>query len=204
MCFYSKQSKTAIELENRFKVKLNSNFILEPKEYIKGFDFPITAVISDENINEISGYKWGLIPSWAKDKSIQQYTLNAKIETIATKPSYKGSINKRCLVISNGFYEWKWLDEKGKLKQRYLIQTKENEIFTFAGIWSDWVDNQTGEIIKSYSIITTNANELMSEIHNSKKRMPLILTKENELEWLNGININEFKEVNIDLVANPF
>ena len=134
----------------------------------------------------------GLIPFWAKDDSIKQYTLNAKIETLNEKPAFKNSVKNRCLVIADGFYEWKWLDEKGRKKQKYLITLPDSDLFAFAGIWSEWQNKSTGEIINSYSIITTEANELMAEIHNSKKRMPVILTKKNEKDWLGGEEINDF------------
>jgi putative SOS response-associated peptidase YedK len=75
-----------------------------------------------------------LIPAWAKDKTIQQYTLNAKIETLNEKPSFKNNIKNRCLVIADGYYEWQWLDPKGKNKQKYLITLTSEEPFAFAGI----------------------------------------------------------------------
>ncbi len=77
-----------------------------------------------------------------------------------------------------------------------------DEAFAFAGIWSEWVDKETGEMIATYSILTTQANELMSEIHNNKKRMPVILTPQNERDWLNGKSINDFMKCNLDLIAN--
>lgn len=75
----------------------------------------------------ITHYIWGLIPAWAKDEEIQKYTLNAKIETVNEKPSFKNSVNKRCLVITNGYFEWQWLDPKGKNKQKYEIGLR-NEV----------------------------------------------------------------------------
>ena len=151
----------------------------------------------------IQPFTWGLIPFWSKDNTIQQYTLNAKIETLAEKPSFKHSINKRCLVIADGFYEWQWLDPKGKNKQKYIITLPDNGLFAFGGIWSEWVNKATGEIINTYSIVTTQANELMCEIHNSKKRMPVILTPEFEQAWLGGTNTKEFEQIEIELFAQP-
>jgi putative SOS response-associated peptidase YedK len=96
------------------------------------------------------------------------------------------STSKRCLVLADGFYEWKWLDPKGKSKQKYLLTLPDNKAFAFAGLWNTWTNRNTGETLNTYTIITTAANELMSEIHNTKKRMPVILNPEAEKNWLDG------------------
>lgn len=197
MCFFSKISKTAQEVENRFNAKFDNQQDFKPSVY-NGFQFPKTPVITNVDLNRIQLFQWGLIPSWAKDDSIKKYTLNAKIETLKEKPSFKNSINKRCLVISDGFFEWQWLDEKGTQKKRYLVTLPNKELFAFAGLWSEWTTKQSNEKIYSYTIITTEANELMSKIHNSKKRMPVILALENEKDWLNG---NELIMQNDRLIA---
>lgn len=106
MCFHSKQTKSALKVERRFKAKIDDLAIFRPQENINGFTFPKTPIITDEKSNSIQHYHWGLIPSWSKDEDIQKLTLNARIETIEEKPAFKNSINKRCLVIANGFYEW--------------------------------------------------------------------------------------------------
>ena len=115
-----------------------------------------------------------------------------------TKASFRSSLNNRCLVLSDGFYEWQWLDDKGKQKLKFLITRPNEEAFAFAGLWNDWVDKSTGEIIKTYTIITTAANELMAKIHNNKKRMPFILSNEIEEAWLQG---EELKFQDLELVA---
>lgn len=201
MCFFSKQTKTAVELENRFNAKIENGQIFRENPYINGFSFPRTPIIANNKISMIQHYQWGLIPSWAKDDSIKKFTLNARIETLKEKPSFRNSINNRCLIIADGYYEWQWLDPKGKKKQQYLITLPNDELFAFAGIWAEWVNKETGEIIKSYSIITTEANQLMREIHNSKKRMPVILTKNNENDWLTDKPVEDFKKVDIELKA---
>lgn len=197
MCFFSKISKTAQEIENRFNAKFENYQDFKPSFY-NGFQFPYTPVITNIEQDKIKLFQWGLIPSWAKDDSIKKFTLNAKIETLNEKPSFKNSLNKRCLVISDGFFEWQWLDEKGKQKQRYLLTLPNKELFAFAGLWSEWTNKQNGEKIYSYTIITTEANELMSKIHNSKKRMPVILDFNHEKNWLNG---NELIMQNDRLIA---
>lgn len=203
MCFHSKQSKDAQAVEKRFKAKIEKVELFKSVEHYNGFSYPKTPVIIDKEQESIKHFQWGLIPSWSKDTTIQKFTLNAKIETLAEKPSFKNSINKRCLIIADGFYEWQWLDKSGKQKQKYLITKPNNELFAFAGIYSNWVDKSTGEIINTYSILTTQANSLMSEIHNTQKRMPVILKTEDELNYLNGTNISDFGfPYEVELIAN--
>lgn len=202
MCFHSKQTKLALEVESRFKAKIDKLSEFKPQAHINGFDYPKTPIITDEAPEIITHYNWGLIPEWAKDDEIRRYTLNAKIETLSEKPSFRNSVNKRCLVIANGFYEWQWLDTKGKNKQKYEIALPNEELFAFAGIYSHWVNTNTGEIINTYSIITTEANPLMAEIHNTKKRMPVILKREDEQKWLEHAPVSNFAfPYQVDLVA---
>ncbi len=201
MCFHTKQTKSIQELEQRFKAKFVSESDLVRSETINGFSFPKTPVIINQQPDLIQGLNWGLIPFWAKNKDIKSYTLNAKVETLTEKPSFKNSINKRCLVIVDGFYEWKWLDSKGKNKQKYLIEIYNHESFAFGGIWSEWIDESTGEILKTYSIVTTKAKGIMEEIHNAKKRMPIILNPEKEQKWLENADFSEFIELEVSLIA---
>lgn len=186
MCFHSKQSKKAQELKTRFKAKFPQEENYSPKSNLNGFEHPLTPVITSEAPDEIQMYQWGLIPYWAKDTSIQNNTLNAKIETLSEKASFKSIVTQRCLVLVDGFYEWQWHDSKGKNKEKYLMTLKDNEAFTFAGLWSRWTNPINQQIVNSYTIITTEADELMARIHNSKKRMPIILTEETEKLWLQG------------------
>lgn len=192
MCFHSKQTKLALEVETRFKAKIDKLSEFKPQAHINGFDYPKTPIITDEAPQIITHYNWGLIPEWAKDDDIKRFTLNAKIETLEEKPSFRDSVNKRCLVIANGFYEWQWLDTKGKNKIKYELTIGNEDLFAFAGIYSHWVDKATGEIINSYSILTTESSPLMAEIHNTKKRMPVILKKEDEAKWLAHAPVSNF------------
>jgi putative SOS response-associated peptidase YedK len=192
MCFHSKQTKLALEVENRFKAEIKDIQNFKPSANINGFNFPKTPVIIDNKPNEIIHYNWGLIPTWSKDEDIRKMTLNAKIETVDEKPSFRNSVNKSCLVIANGFYEWQWLDSKGKNKNKFEIGIGNDELFAFAGIYSEWVDKTTGEIRNTYAILTTEANPLMAEIHNTKKRMPVILKQEDESNWLKKESISNF------------
>jgi putative SOS response-associated peptidase YedK len=201
MCFHSKQSKDAQALKARFNAEMVENGIYTPTEYYNGFDYPKTPIITNKTPDKIHLYHWGLLPSWAKDLSFRLNTLNAKIETVHEKPSFKESILRRCLVLVDGFYEWQWLDSKGNRKQKYLLSMPNGEAFAMAGLYNEFVDRSTGEIIPTYTILTTEANKLMAEIHNTKKRMPVILTPENEGLWLANSPIPEFIKPEIELQA---
>ena len=124
--------------------------------------------------------RWGLIPSWAKDASIGNRMINARGETAAQKPSFRtGLQRRRCLVLADGFYEWQ---KVGKGKRPMRIALKSREPFAFAGIWETW-RNGDAEPIRSCTIITTEANDLLRPIH---ERMPVILPRELEEFWLDG------------------
>ena len=128
---------------------------------------------------ELVTVRWGLVPFWAKDLKIGAKMINAKAETVAEKPAFRdGYRRKRCLVLADGFYEWKKI-EGGK--QPYLIRLKTAEPLAFAGLWADWKDKDSGERIESCTIITTEPNALMATIHN---RMPAILPPDAYDLWL--------------------
>ena len=203
MCFHTQLNAALPKIEKRFTATMEQPSLFQPQNHINGFAFPQTPVIIDESPEIITHYHWGLIPAWAKEESIRSYTLNAKIETLSEKPSFKNSVHKRCLVLANGFYEWQWLDPKGKHKQQYLIGLPQQELFAFAGLYSQWVDTSTGEIRNTYTLLTTEANALMSEIHNTKKRMPVVLQREDENKWLDHEPIANFAfPYGVDLVAS--
>jgi len=142
-------------------------------------------------------YKWGLIPRWAKDPKIGYKMINARAETLWEKPSFKESAkSQRCLVWADGFYEWK---KEGSGKQAYWIGLKGKGLFSMAGISSIWVD-ATGEEIRSFSIITTEPNQLMENIHD---RMPVILPKAQREKWLDTEQAqSKLQEMLIPLDAN--
>lgn len=202
MCYHTIQTKLALQIENRFNAQIENKQEFAPHEHVNGFEFPKTPIITNENPEIIAHYNWGLIPHWAKNDEIKAWTLNAKIETAAEKPSFRDVIIQRCLVIANGFYEWQWLDSAGKNKVKYEIKIDNNELFAFAGLYSHWRDNITGEVKNTYTIVTTEANELMAKIHNIKKRMPVILSPEDESKWLGQAALKEFAfPYTVNLVA---
>ena len=135
-------------------------------------------VIPQKDSRQIYLFRWGLIPFWAKDISIGYKMINARSETITEKSSYKSPFQKsRCLVLADSFYEWKG---KGKTKQPFRILMRSRQPFYFAGLYSEWKSPE-GNLIPSYTIITTEPNELVASIHN---RMPVILAKDAALTWL--------------------
>jgi len=122
--------------------------------------------------------KWGLVPFWAKEKSIGSRLINARAESVAEKPAFRAAFKyRRCLVPANGFYEWKKLKAR---KQPYLISAGDEGLIAFAGLWEHW-ESPEGEIIESFTILTTDANEAVSDIHD---RMPVILPEEDHDVWL--------------------
>lgn len=203
MCFHTKQSKDAQSLQKRFKAKLKEP-ALETQltaSHFNGFEFPKTPLITNIESDTIQLFEWGLIPSWANTDLNRNLTLNARIETLDDKPSFKHHQTHRCLVLADGFYEWKWLDKSGKYKEKYEIGIAQNDLFAFAGIWSEWIAHDTGERKKTYAIVTTEAKGIMREIHNTKLRMPVILQHEQESLWLSGHDRNYFKDTQVDFRA---
>lgn len=199
MCFFMQISKDATELKHRFQASFEEEGYYKPSIY-NGFQFPYTPVITNKDPGRIELFQWGLIPPWAKNDEIQKSTLNARMETIFEKPSFKYVVQNRCLIIADAFFEWQWLDPKGKEKQKFKICLPEERIFTFGGLFNRWVDPQSGEIKNCYTILTTEADPFMSIIHNSKKRMPFILNPEQGIQWLGSGGI---KAPSMELVAIP-
>ena len=136
-------------------------------------------VINNTGQREVVQMRWGLIPKWATDEWIGNRMINARSETLAEKPAFRGALKKRrCLIPADGFYEWKKLDDR---KQPVRIVLKSREPFAFAGLWEVW-RSLGGQEILSCTIVTTTANELLKEVH---ERMPVILAREAEDIWLN-------------------
>jgi len=135
-------------------------------------------VVNDDGTRHLTHMRWGLIPSWAKDPAIGNRMINARAETVATKPAFRAALRKRrCLIPADGFYEW---TPVGRRKQPVYIALKRQELFAFAGLWEAWTSPE-GEEIRSCTIITTEANDLLKPIHD---RMPVILRQEAEATWL--------------------
>ena len=136
------------------------------------------AVILKDDTRKLGLLKWGLIPGWAKDPKIGNRMINARAETLAEKPSFKHPLRrKRCLIVADGFYEWR---KEGKQKIPMYIFLKDQKPFVFAGLWDTWTSPE-GKKVSTCTIITTEPNKFMEKIHN---RMPVILPKEHIDLWL--------------------
>ena len=193
MCYHNSLTADKDQLELNYKAEFKENADWKPIYHSSGFGSRLWPIITNEESNVINLFSWALVPHWSTAEDIKNgkfkvNTLNAKGETIFEKPSFRDSILKRrCLVPSTGFFEWQHRGEgKSAEKIPHYIQVRDQQIFSMAGIWSRWADRSgSGVSINSFSIITTEATGIMAEIHNSKKRMPVILSKEQEQLWLN-------------------
>lgn len=126
---------------------------------------------------EFAFLRWGLIPSWADDPKTGYRMINARAETVATKPSFRHAFReRRCLILADGFYEWQKTNDK---KQPYFMRMKDDRPFAFAGLWECWKGG--GDEVESCTIIVTEANELLESIHD---RMPVIVSPEDYDLWL--------------------
>jgi putative SOS response-associated peptidase YedK len=155
-----------------------------PQKFAPRFNIAPTQpvlVIPNDDQNTADFFVWGLIPMWAKDPSIGNRMINARAETLEEKPAFRSSLKyKRCLILADGFYEWKGSEGK-KVKTPFFIHMKDRRPFAFAGLWDSW-NSPDGSLVKSCTIITTEPNELTGIIHN---RMPVILHSRDYAKWLN-------------------
>ena len=179
MCGRFTQTAPWEKIAEEFDAERNPNEDFKPRYNIAPTQ-DIAAVMDSGNARVVSFLRWGLIPSWAKDESIGSKLINARAETLAEKPSFRNAFrSRRCIIPATGFYEWQ---NTGKgAKQPFYFHLKEKEIFGFAGLWEEWLDKQTGELLETCTIITTEANEVLKPVH---ERMPVILKTENYARWL--------------------
>lgn len=142
---------------------------------------PVVRISPTDNQLHIDYLKWGLIPSWAKDPTIGSKMINARSETVDEKPSFKSALkHRRCIIPASGFYEWQEVDGK---KHPLYIKLKDDSLMMFAGIWDHWKSPE-GEVIESFSMLTTISNELIKPLH---ERMPVILVPGNKDIWLDSL-----------------
>ena len=158
----------------------------------------IMPVVTHDGTNrKLELMKWGLIPAWAKDPTIGYRLINAREDSIFDKPLWRNLVlRKRALVPADGFYEWQKPAEPKGRKQPYYIHPKRISLFSFAGVWETWEDAE-GKEWKTYSIITTEPNKEMAEIHN---RMPVILYPEDETDWLEPTIVDR---INLEPLLRP-
>lgn len=156
-----------------------------------GFDYLPTPIVTAGDPGNFKMFRWGLIPNYmtGRDKAmvLRTQTLNCISEEMYDKPSFRDAAKnaQRCLIPVDGFYEWRWLDEKGTVKIPYYITFRDRKIRSMAGLYSRWKDKETNEYYYSYTVLTTRANAILEYVHNNKKRMPVFIAKEDEKAWLN-------------------
>jgi putative SOS response-associated peptidase YedK len=187
VCYYKQDTALQSELENNYQSAFHA--LYTPNYIESGFDFKPSPVISQNRPKEFQFFNWGLVPWWIKSKAeadqIKIRTLNCISEEAFEKPAFRDAIReRRCIVPCTGFFEWRWF-KGGKVKYPYFVHLKDRKLFSLAGVSSEWTDKSTGEVLSTYSVLTTRANPLMERIHNSKKRMPAILLANFERDWLN-------------------
>lgn len=188
MCFHTALAVPKRSLAKRYHRQLEFDY--KPLYHISAFAHAETPVVTTDE--QIQQFRWGLIPFWTHDLedalTIRNQTINARAETIFTKPSFREPIRKRrCLIPATGFFDWRHKPVEGEKEHEkipYYISVKDEPIFSLAGIYDVWYNKATDEKVYTYSIITTDANELMRYIHNTNFRMPVILHPKDEEIWL--------------------
>ena len=160
--------------------------VAAPAELRKRFNIAPTQVApivraTKEGGRELAMARWGLVPGWAKDLSVGTKMINARSEGVEAKPAFKAAVEKRrCIVPATGFFEWKGV---ARMKQPYAVTLPDRHVFGFAGFWERWRPAEGGDSVETFTIVTTDANAAVAEIHD---RMPVILPKEAEDAWLHG------------------
>lgn len=185
MCFSYAINFSPESLKSKFGIKDVS--LPTQGFFFSGFEHPEMPIMClTENEFDVSNMKWGLIPNWAKSAEqaidLRKNSLNARSETAFEKPMFYGAWESHpCIVLASGFFEWKQVNKE---KIPHYIYAANGEILSMAGIYDIWTNSITGETMKSFAILTTHANEMMSEIHNVKHRMPVILEQNSIKSWL--------------------
>lgn len=188
MCFTIEIHLTRKAIEERFTVDAAALYDFDFNYFYRAFNNPFIPVVTQDERSAVKLVQWGLIPGWTgnreKAEQIRRGTYNARSESLHEKPAFREALNRgRCLVVAHGFYEWQ-LDNGRKIP--WYIRLKENAAFAFAGLYDTWTDPDSGEQLETCSIITTSANPMMEKIHNTKKRMPVILPQQHEEKWITG------------------
>jgi putative SOS response-associated peptidase YedK len=158
---------------------------------------PVVRLSRDTGTREFAQMRWGLVPFWAKDTKLGYSTINARAEEAASKPAFREALKKRrCLVPADAFYEWRRIDKKTKYP--FAIALKSGEPYAMAGLWEHWLPKE-GEALETFTILTTDPNELMEPIHN---RMPVIVAERDYERWLDpgGLDPGDPARLPMDLL----
>lgn len=192
MCFNMSIVKEIEAIQDEFKAAFAQHPILTEKALqmynLSGFTHPEWPVICKDTPKVINMLNWGLIPHWIRDSAsagdIRNKTLNARGETLEKLPSYRYSFPKKtCLIIAEGFYEPHQLK---KTSYPFYLHRSDNHLLSLGGIYADWINTDSGEIHRSFSIITVPSTGLIDQIHNHKHRMPLIIPESDRTLWLDS------------------
>lgn len=190
MCFHTSLVADVPALEARFGATMPASLGHAPAYHINAWSFPRYPILTHQQPDQFQPIRWGLIPHWVKSKAdadkLRAQTINARSETIYEKPSYRQAAKRaqRCIIPVTGFFEWH-TDERNAGKQKYpFYLSTDQPITSIAGLWDEWPDPETGEVLTTFSLLTTDANPLLAAVHNEKKRMPCVLTPEAEQIWL--------------------
>jgi putative SOS response-associated peptidase YedK len=188
MCFTIEVHLTRKAIENRFSVDTAALYDFDFNYFYRAFANPMIPVITGGQPGQVNLMQWGLIPSWAgnreKAEQIRKGTYNARAESLHEKPSFMEPLVKgRCLILAHGFFEWQ---HQKDARIPWYIRLKNDKPFAFAGLADSWRDPEDGSVHWTCAIVTTEANPLMEKIHNTKKRMPVILRPDNETAWISG------------------
>lgn len=168
-----------------------------PERYNVAPTDPVPVVVIEDGKRKLKPMRWGLIPFWAKDKSIGSRMINARVETLADKSAFKDALAKRrCLVVSDGFYEWRG---EGKHKQPHLVCFDDGRVFAYAGLWARWKDPAANASIESCTIITVAPNAVASQVHD---RMPLIFDPSTDGALI-GAWLDPSGVVDLEALATP-
>jgi len=166
---------TDIGIEDENNLDWGASYNVAPQTFQ-----PVVRLNRDSGQREIVLMRWGLIPYWSKDAKIGYSTINAKAETVASAPAFREAFKRRrCLVPADAFYEWQKLDPRHK--QPFAIALASREPYGFAGVWERWKDPQTHQWLETFSIITTDPNQVVAPLHN---RMPVIIERKDYARWL--------------------
>lgn len=203
MCYYKSVKTTSKEIVKVLDAVFPKADLFEPVYMANGFAHPELPVLSMEGGRSIDLFSWGLIPFWVKDwasaSKLRNQTLNARSEEVFDKPSFRDSIAKRrCIIPVTGIYEWKHIfeertDSKGNVKNvlidklPHFIHPKEQPFFYLAGIYSKWKEPVTGVVMTTYSVLMGEANQLMTSIHNTAKRQPIMIDRRNIDAWIGDL-----------------
>ena len=192
MCYYTQQSKLAIEVTDFYNKNIDYHENFFHSDFINGFSYPNIPINLDTKPDIITTtFTWGLIPL-GRGADFRKNTLNARVETLEQKSAFAASVDNRCAVIVTAYYDWHWNDPAGRSKSKYQINSQHHEIFCLAGIYNSWKD-ASGISYNTYSIVTTIPNNSMKFIHNRKtaegdERMPIMLNPGDESAWLDHHN----------------